>query len=604
MLAPAAPPAIAAEQAPAAAPGEIIVRFEEGAGRADRANLRNRAEVDFERGLGLSGLQLVQTEPGQSARSAIRELERSEEVTYAEPNYYRRSQAVPNDTYFGLQWGLNNSGQPIGGASGVPDADIDAPQAWDLTTGAPTVIVAVIDTGVDALHPDLAPNVWTNPGESGSGRESNGLDDDNNGYVDDSSGWDWVGDDRNPADENNHGTHVAGTVGARGGDGVGVAGVGWRTRLMPLRVLDAAGGGTVSDVILAYRYAAARGARVVNLSLGGPDLSIAERDAIAAAPGTMFVAAAGNSGTNTDVVPEYPCAHTLPNVVCVAASDNSDARPPFSNYGATSVDLAAPGAQIASTVPGGWAYLSGTSMATPHVAGAAALVWALRPAATVAEVKTALLNGVDQKPAFAGTTVSGGRLNLNGSLRVATGAPATPAPGPAPAPAPTPTPTTEPSPTPAPSDPTPIADQPSRGTPEGPSLVTLPPPDFGVPESGPPQRPLRSTSSVVAKRGQRLSRVLRRGLALKARCSAPCTLQIRLGLGARTARGLGVRATTTLGRRTVRLAAGTRSLTLKLDAQARRRLDGARAATFVVLVRTNDASGVSRTVRSLLVLRR
>ncbi|CAN5570099.1 hypothetical protein BH20ACT19_BH20ACT19_06610 [soil metagenome] len=588
-LAGSAGPAPAAPQGPEQIPGEVIVRFEQGAGPADRAAARDRADVDFERGLGLSGLQLVQAEPGQSATRAIEDLERSDEVAYAEPNFRRSLQAAPSDTHFGLQWGLHNSGQLIGPAAGVADADIDAPEAWALTTGAPSVTVAVIDSGVDSSHPDLAPNIWANPGESGSGRETNRVDDDRNGYVDDAAGWDWVGDDRNPADENDHGTHVAGTVAARGNDGFGVAGVAWQTRVMALRVLDAAGNGTVADVILAYRYAAARGAKVVNLSLGGADLSIAERDAIAAAPGTMFVAAAGNVGANSDAFPEYPCAHALPNVVCVAASDKSDARASFSNYGATSVDLAAPGAQIASTVPGGWAYLDGTSMAAPHVAGAAALVWALRPTAAVAQVKAALLDGVDRKPTFAATTASGGRLNLEGALRAA-GASDPPLIPPLP-----PGPPSDPSP---PSSPDPAG---STVDPD-PSAPATTPSDGGAPTGR--ERGLRP--SVVANSGQRLGRVLRRGLAVEARCWAPCRMQIRLLVGSRTARKLRLPARTlTVGRRTASLGSNGRSFTLRFAPRLRRGLARMGRLRLTISVSATDARrSEAHTHRSRLVLRR
>ncbi len=190
---------------------------------------------------------------------------------------------------------MENTGQIIG-TTGTQDADTDAADAWDVALGAGAV-VAVVDSGMDGSHPDLAPNAWRNPGESGSGRESNGADGDGNGIVDDWRGWDFVGDDSNPVDENGHSTHIAGTIGARRGNAIGVAGVADHSPLMPLRVFNADGGGTVADAISAYAYAAAEGARVVNLSFGSGRAFRAEQDAIAALPGLLFVAAAGNGGS-------------------------------------------------------------------------------------------------------------------------------------------------------------------------------------------------------------------------------------------------------------------------------------------------------------------
>ena len=418
-----------AGEAPAQAPsgdGEVLVRFAPGTDPAERATARQAAGADFEQTLPLSGLQVVDPRPGRSAGSVVRLLERSEDVLYAEPNVARHAFVMPNDQFGNLLWGMRNTGQSVNGVVGTVDADIDATEAWDVTTGDAAVTVGILDTGVDYTHSDLAPNIWANPGESGEGRETNGVDDDANGLVDDWHGWDWAGapDDNDPSDEHWHGTHVAGTVGARGNDGSGVAGVSWRVALAPLRVLDAAGSGQVSDLIAAYGYAKQQGLRIVNGSLGGAPPSQAEEDALAAAPDTLFVFAAGNGGSdhlgdNNDALGggTYPCDYDLPNVICVAATDNKDRLASFSNYGSVSVDLAAPGVGIPSTAPGDdWWLADGTSMATPHVSGAAALQWSRFPSATVAQVRTALLSSVDVKTSLVGKTVTGGRLNVYRAL--------------------------------------------------------------------------------------------------------------------------------------------------------------------------------------------
>jgi thermitase len=399
--------------AAAAEPAELIVRFEPGATAADRLDARKGARADFERQLPVQGMQLVEVESGQSAAAAERAFERADGVLYAEPNATVSAFLLPNDPYFPQLWAMENTGQSIRGTTGTPDADVDATGAWDARVAGGT-IVAVIDTGVDATHPDLAPNLL--PGR------------------------DFVAGDDDPSDENGHGTHVAGTIAGNRGNGIGVAGVADdAAKILPLRVLDGAGSGRVSDVILAYGQAFQSGAKVVNLSLGSTTSSRAEHDAIAAFPSMLFVAAAGNGGPDgvgddNDAVATYPCAYHLPNVVCVAASDNRDQLAPFSNYGALSVDLAAPGVSIASTWPGGgYSWSSGTSMATPHVAGAAALLWAAAPNAQPIDISSALLAGVDARPAFTGRTVSGGRLNVLRSLRqVADVGVGTPAPVPSP----------------------------------------------------------------------------------------------------------------------------------------------------------------------------
>jgi subtilisin family serine protease len=337
-------------------PGQVLVRYAPGTDGQARIASRRSTQVRFARRLPVPGLQIVRTAPGVSVRSAIAALEQDPDVVYAAPNRVYRIAGVPNDPRFDQLWGLSNSGQAVASTGGTPDADIDAPEAWDLTTGSGSVTVAVIDTGVAYDHPDLRANIWTNSGERGAGKESNKRDDDGNGFTDDWHGWDFVSGDNDPRDLNGHGSHVAGTIGARGNDGAGITGVNWRVKLMPLRVADGSGALTDAAIISALDYAAAAGARVVNASFTSSGYSPALLDAIRRHPGVLFVAAAGNGGDDgvaddNDSEPQYPCSFSLVNVICVAASDQSDRLASFSNFGARSVDLVAPGTNVLSAIP-------------------------------------------------------------------------------------------------------------------------------------------------------------------------------------------------------------------------------------------------------------
>jgi subtilisin family serine protease len=574
---------------PEVVPGELLVRFKAGADGAERASTRDEAGVEAESTLPVRGLQLVKAKPGTSARTAESRLERDDDVLYAEPNLVRRASVTPNDKFFGLEWGLENTGQAVAGSTGTADADIDAPAAWDRTTGAGSTTVAVVDTGVDTAHPDLAPNAWSNPGEAGA-LGTNGADDDNNGFVDDTRGWDFTSTgDNTPADGDGHGTHVAGTATARGGDGNGVAGVSWQSRVMPVRVLGDDGTGTLSDVISGYGYAARNGADVVNASLGGAGRSQAEEDAIRAASDVLFVVAAGNDANDNDTTPDYPCAHDLANVICVAASDQNDGLAGFSNYGASSVDLAAPGVNVASTFidePGyePFAFLSGTSMASPHVAGVAALVLARSPSASVADLRSALLGSVEQKSGLVGRTVTGGRLNARLALDVAASR-AEPAPPPPPPPVTPPAPV--PAASPAPSVPTPV--------PAPPAPIPAPAVD-----SSPPG--LSFTASSV----QRRRTVLRTGLRTLVSCTEACRLQAEARVSAREARRLrlGTR-TTVIGRVSSTLAVGPRrAVTIRLSSRARRAVGRVSSVAVSLPARASDPSGNARSVTRRVTIRR
>lgn len=331
-----------------------------------------------------------------SVDKAISLLQRSPYVEYAVPNgIYYLDQTFPNDPNLGSLWGLNNTGQ----TGGTPDADIDAPEAWDITTGDHNVVIAVIDSGLDMAHPDIAANVWTNPGEIAG----NGIDDDNNGYIDDVHGWDFSGGDNDPSPAGGgclgHGTHTAGTIGAVGNNGVGISGVNWTVQIMPLKafkpILGILCSANDANLIAAIEYHTMMGVRISSNSWGGTTYSAATYDAIRAS-NSVFVAASGNDGVNNDTSPHYPSSYDLDNIISVAAIDHNDALASFSNYGVVSVDVAAPGVDVVSTLPNNsYGSFSGTSMATPHVAGVVGLLLAQDPNLTINEVKWRILAGAD-----------------------------------------------------------------------------------------------------------------------------------------------------------------------------------------------------------------
>jgi subtilisin family serine protease len=402
-----------------AVPNELIVGFERGASEAERARALHEVSARVKRNFGAIGAALVSIPSGTEAAERLR---RNKHVRYAEPNAIIHADALsslPNDPAFGQLWGLDNTGQVVSFVAGVAGDDIAAPEAWATTTGSSNVVVAVIDTGIDYNHPDLAANIWVNPGENCAGCRNNGIDDDHNGYVDDWRGWDFLNHDNNPLDDNGHGTHVAGTIGAVGNNGIGVTGVDWTVSLMPLKFIGADGTGTLADAVSAILYASNSGARIMNASWGTSDFSQALLDAIRVADGagSLFVAAAGNNFSDTDAHPNYPSSYEVPNVISVAATDNRDQRAWFSNYGARSVDLAAPGVGIYSTWPGAsYQSLDGTSMAAPYVSGAAALVDAAFPSATAVGTKALLLRTVDPVASLNGRATTGGRLDARNAV--------------------------------------------------------------------------------------------------------------------------------------------------------------------------------------------
>ena len=424
-----AQPDAARARMPRAVPGELLVKFKPQATRASSMSALSQVSLRSARAYrSIPGLHHVKLALGVQAHQAMATYLKHPDVAYVEPNYIVSINAIPNDPSFPSQVGFNNTGQ-----TGFPvDADIDAPEAWDITTGSNDVVVAVIDTGVDYNHQDLAANIFQNTADC----NNNDVDDDGNGHIDDCHGIDAVNGDSDPMDDHGHGTHVAGIIGAVGNNGIGVAGVAWNVKILPCKFLDATGSGFLSDAIACLDYVAAmkdRGVNIVatNNSWGGGSFSQALSDAIDAQMqrGILFVAAAGNDGEEMPDVPFYqdsalyPCAHYLPNVICVGATGDDDTRARFSNYGRQTVHLGAPGNQILSTLPGNsYGVLSGTSMATPHVTGAIALLKSANSNLDWRATKNLILAGGDVKPFSAPqlgsdfTTISGRRLNANGAL--------------------------------------------------------------------------------------------------------------------------------------------------------------------------------------------
>jgi outer membrane protein assembly factor BamB/subtilisin family serine protease len=379
-----------------------------------RVGVRQRKEFRH-----LRGQQLLELDPGVSVPEALAQLRATGLYEFVEPDYLRFAQAVPNDPRYGEQWSLNNSGQ----AAGTPDADIDAPEGWDRSSDASAITVAVIDSGVRLTHEDIVDNLWRNLGEI----PGNGLDDDGNGYIDDVHGINSIlprsqAGAGNPSDDNGHGTHVAGIVGAVGNNGRGVAGVAWRVKIMALKFLAADGRGSIGDGAECIDYAIAQGAQVINASYGalstGQSPSQTEIAAIQRArdAGIVFVAASGNDGLNLDVARTFPATYPVDNIIAVGNTTRLEDLAPSSNTGSGAVDLLAPGTEIlslSSSSDSSYVVLSGTSMAAPHVSGAVALARARFPGESYRQTINRVLRSVDPIPKYSGRVQTGGRLNLD-----------------------------------------------------------------------------------------------------------------------------------------------------------------------------------------------
>jgi subtilisin family serine protease len=329
-------------------PGEILIKFKPMISKTKIASAHSVLGTREIKRIGPLKLSRLKLPAGISVEDALAQYEMNPDVEYAEPNYIIHFEKTPNDPDFDELWGLHNTGQTVDLITGTPDADIDAPEAWDITTGSENVIIAVLDSGVANMHPDQINNRWINLTELSG---VTGVDDDGNGYIDDIYGWDFWGNDSNPEDYNSHGTHVAGTIAAQGDNGSDITGVNWDASIMPVRI----GGvvGLMSYAVEGIVYAVENGADIINASYGGSNFSQSAYNAIKYANDNdvLFVAAAGNSSNDNDIDPHYPSSYNLPNVIAVAATDQDDALESFSNYGATTVDVAAPGDNIYSTIP-------------------------------------------------------------------------------------------------------------------------------------------------------------------------------------------------------------------------------------------------------------
>ena len=406
---------------------DVLVRFRAGVSeerkQAIAARLNDRVEDEIE---SVAGLTSVDDLDGESVEDIVKDYASLPEVEYAEPNFEIkvdplaadsiRSRFVssdtwngPNDPLLSEQWGLVNTGQREGKAG----ADVSAGYAWERTHGSRKVVVAVLDSGVDYTHEDLAANIWHRPADMEM------YQDPQLGFVDDYNGFSAVDRSRDPMDENGHGTHCAGIVGAEGDNAKGVAGVNWQVEIMPLKFMGRGGFGSTKDAVEAINYVIERkkagvNVRVISASWGSRQKSKALEDVIRKAGDNdiLFVAAAGNDAMDADKTPHYPSNYKLPNIIAVAALDRKDQLAGFSNYGATSVHIAAPGREILSTwLDGAYQEHSGTSMATPFVAGVAGLVLSVEPNLSVKELRDRILGTADKTDALKGKVSTGGRLN-------------------------------------------------------------------------------------------------------------------------------------------------------------------------------------------------
>lgn len=411
--------------------GEVLVQLKKGKLSAQAygiqakslvASLSKKYTASFNQLKTDASLVKIAVKEDVAMAELINDIQANPSVKFAEPNYIYHAYlqdsspaaVVPNDPQLSKDWAMLNTGQADPkGQVGTAGVDIDATLAWASGTGSRDVVVAVIDTGVDYTHEDLAANIFVNTKEIAG----NGIDDDGNGFIDDVHGWNFQAKTNDPMDDNRHGTHCSGTIGAVGDNGIGTAGVSWKVRILPVKFLSASGSGTLEDAVEGIKYATKMGVNIMSNSWGGGGYSQTMFDAITEAKnkGILFIAAAGNEGNNNDANAAYPASYEIDNVIAVAATDNRDQKASWSNWGARKVHLAAPGVNIFSTVPmskGGYDTFSGTSMACPHVAGAAALLWSQNMTMSAGDIKQRLIATVDPVRSLKRKVVSGGRLNV------------------------------------------------------------------------------------------------------------------------------------------------------------------------------------------------
>ena len=404
--------AVAAAPAQAQAPavsGRLLVGFEKGVSKERQQSILSavggRIGHRFSSRIRGGRLAVVRPRSGKATDALRKRLRRADGVAYAEPDFIleQSQEKTPNDPFYALDYALIDSPQ---------DYDIDAPSAWATRTGCAKV--AILDTGIDTDHPDLAPNVYKS-----DDKPNNGKDDDKNGYVDDTYGWNVIKGKGSGEDDNGHGSHVSGIVAGRGNNDNGSSGICWSAKLVAVKFMNSKGKGSTSDAIDGIDYAVKNGAKIVNCSFGSSSKSSALHDAVDYAQdhNVLLVVAAGNDGENIDKHPIYPASYTDSNILTVAASTSTDTLASFSNFGSTAVDVAAPGDSIFSTyLNGGYRYLSGTSMAAPYVSGTAALLRKQESDATYGQLRKAIRQKVDKPPALNGKVAYDGRLNVQKAL--------------------------------------------------------------------------------------------------------------------------------------------------------------------------------------------
>ena len=403
-----------------AVPGEYLVKLHPGLTQSAIQGFDSVNQIQLATGEVIYKVTTTHADLVQASNPAIEVIEPNYLYTFGDvqDNGIVESSSdsvglTTDDPMFGKLWGLSNTGSNTGAFfGGVKGMDVNAVEAWKIETGRSDVVIAVIDTGLDYTHPDLQGNIWNNPAEING---QVGVDDDGNGIIDDIHGANFITGSGDPADDHGHGTHVSGTIAAVHGNGIGVKGVMAHAQIMGLKFLNAQGSGTLEDAIKAVDYATAHKVDVMSNSWGGGGYSELLKQAIARASdaGIVFVAAAGNSTNNNDKNAEYPAGYQLPNMISVAAHQGGGSRASFSNYGVSTVHIAAPGTNILSTVAGGgYKAMSGTSMATPHVSGAVGLLLSREASLTPTEVRDRIVSTAKKVLGLGSTCQAKGRLDM------------------------------------------------------------------------------------------------------------------------------------------------------------------------------------------------